>query len=675
MGTTEGAGTTGPSDVKEAQKNKDTLLTYWDAEVQRSLRRMSPWITRGVSVMDTYRGIYDDELEVFNVLWANVEVLKPTVYNHEPEPEVERTFLEKDEIGATMAIVMERTLKQCMRTPGHSFHNAMKQARDDMLLPGRGVIKVCYDAEFEDNVTEAVKDDFGAVITEASTEEEKTSEECFAEYVYWKDYTHSFGRRWEEVWWMAFAKNMNRDQLVEKYGEELGNKIPLNGSIFDNEHYYDEEGNFDYSKITSLKEKFARVWEIWDRSTRQVIVISEGYDELVDKYDDPYELDEFFPTPKPLYSIATTGSLVPVPEYTMYQYQAEELNTITRRITRLTEALKVRGISDSEIKSLTRLFDGEDNEVIPDEEFGKLMQAGGIQNAIAWAPIDMIANTLAVLGKRRQETLEIIYELTGISDIMRGSSEQYESATATMKKGQYGSVRVRERQKDIQEYACNVLKIMSDVVGELFDPETFILMSGVENRPDIMQGMEEVYNAIKDNSMRNFTIDVQTDSTISATDFERKEELHEFFGAISALMQQMIPAVQEGIMPMEVAKEFMLYAARRFEAGRDLINSLDMIGQQPPQQEEEAPQDDGSNDAMIQVAQIQAEVEMANIEQDREEAMIKAQIEEKKLQFQMAKLMADNQMKGFEQQVKIAIAKIDQETVKINAAGGDANAN
>lgn len=673
----EGAGTIGESDHQEAQSNEDTLLRYWGNEVQRSIRRQSPWIIRGADVVDIYRGIFDDNNEVFNILWANTEVLKPTIYNHEPEPEVERTFLEADEIGETMAIVMERTLKQCMRTPGRSFHEAMKKTRDDMLLPGRGVMKACYDAEFEDEIIEAEYDEFGTETKAEEIKEKKVSEECFGEYVYWKDFTHSFGRMWEEVWWVAFAKNYNREQLIEEFGESLGKKIPLNGSIYDNESYYDEEGNFDYSMAGGTKEQFARVWEIWDKSTSQVIVIAEGYDDIIDKYDDPYNLPEFFPTPEPLYSIKTTGSLTPIPEYTMYQYQAEELNTITRRITRLTEGLKARGIADAEIKSLTRIFEGEDNEVIGDEEYSKLMASGGISQAISWIPIDVIANVLATLEKRRMATLELIYELTGISDIMRGSSEQYESATAVKKKGQYGSVRVRERQKSIQKYAQEMLNLMGSIVAELFDPETLIIMSGVENREDLMGGMEQVFQALQNQKMRDYTINIQTDSTIMATDFERKEELHEFFSSLSALMQQLIPGVQQGVIPMEVAKQFLLYAARRFEVGRDLVNSIDMIGQQPqePQGGEEGGEEDKTGEAMIQVAQIQAQTEQMKVEQKQQEAEMDFQIKQAELQLKAAEMSQEAGNADADRQLKVAIELINLEIVKENRKGQDKDAN
>ena len=662
---------TGPTDHQEAQESKSALLEYWGAEIQRAIKRDSPWIERGKKVVDTYRGIYDDNAEVFNILWANTEVLKPAIYNTPPIPEVERRFLEKDPIGGTMAIVMERTLDFCMQIPGRTFDSVAKKVRDDMLLPGRGILKVVYAAEFEDDVIkDAVMDDDGKMIAEEIIEEKKGSEECWAEYIYWKDFAHSWARQWDQVWWVGFAKTMTREQLVEEFGEAVGKAIPLAGSCYDNENYYDEEGNFDYSKAYQASEQHARIWEIWDKDTRQVLVISEGYEKIIDKYDDPYGLDEFFPTPEPLYSVTTTGTLVPVPEYTMYQYQAEELNTVTRRISRLTEGLKARGIGDAEIKSLSRLFDGDDNTVIMDENFSALMQAGGISGAISWVPIETIAQVLSILQGQRREILNLIYELTGISDIMRGSSEQYETATAVNKKSRYGSVRVHERQKSLATYFRDVLQIMSQVMAELFDPETFILMSGVENREDIMQGMEEVMTALKDNVMRDYTISVQTGSTISETDFERKEDLAEFFTAISGMMQQLFPAVQEGIIPMEVAKEFISYAARRFEVGRDLEAAIEMMGQQPPQQQEEEEGDGGEQNAMLKVAEMQMQVEQAKLELKKQEMEMDFQIDQLKLQIEAAKLQVEMKSDDANRQVKIIIANIDQETTRINAAGG-----
>jgi hypothetical protein len=666
---------------EDAQKSARERNLFWQKEITRSLSRNETWWERGGKVVDTYRGITSDSSEVFNILWANTEVLKPAIYSHVPVPEVTRRYLENDPIGEVMAMVMERSIEFCMQTPGEEFDDAAQQVRDDVLLPGRGLMRVFYDAQFEEEEHENLVTDpaTGNVVNEPLKIDKKVSEQAYARYVYWKDFLTSSADFWREVWWVAFATNMSRADLVEEFGEK-GRLVPTCGSVYDKSNLYEESGDFKYSWTmggAAKDEQYARVWEIWDSRTRTVIVVSEGYDEVLDEFDDPYELDGFFPTPQPLYAIKTTGSLEPVPEYTMYQYQAEELNTLTRRISRLTEALKARGIGDADIKSLQRLFSGEDNEIILDEEFGKLMQAGGIANAISWAPIKEIADVLSVLQPRRQECLAMIYELTGIADIMRGASQPYDTATAVEKKGQYGTARIKDRQKRFQKYCRDVLSLLGEVIANLFDPETLVLMSGVENKQEVMQGMEEVYKRLQNNAMRDYTINIQTDSTIAVNEQDNQEEALRFFGAVGGLMKEIFPAIENGMIPPEVAKELLLFAARRFDAGRELISTLEKVGAQPPQQKPEEGQEDQTAmaQASLQIAQMQQQVEMAKLELEKQKAQQDFAIEQGKLQLKAAELQMEAQMESAANQIKIATEYIRQETVKINAQGKEGGSN
>lgn len=669
------------SEHEEAQSSARGIARFWEKELTRAIRRNRDWWERGDEVISAYRGEHGSGWERFNILWANTEVLKPAVYSHIPVPEVHRRYLENDPVGEAMAMVMERTLTTCLENPGNDFDRAAEKVRDDMLLPGRGVMRVFYSADFETRVEPNIVTDpeTGEVVQDNIEYDDKIGEEAYVKYYYWKDFLTSDGNQWDEVWWVAFARNMTRHDLVNEFGDR-GAAIPLCGRVLGKSEYYDEDGDFDYSKTiggTNTKEPFARVWEIWDSRTREVIVIAEGYDKPIDAFDDPYELDDFFPTPEPLYSFTTTGSLEPIPEFAQYQYQAEELNILTRRISRLTEGLKARGVGDADIKSLQELFSGEDNEIILDEEFSKLMQAGGVGNAVSWAPIKEIADVLAVLQPRRRETLNLIYELTGISDIMRGQSDPRETATAIVKKGQYGSSRIRDRQKRFQRYCRDVIRILGELVGNLFDPETFIIASGVQNNQAIMEGMQEVYKKMSNKGMRDYTIDIQTDSTIAINEQDRQEEAIKFFTAVGTLMKEMFPAIESGMIPPKVAKELMLYAARRFDAGRDLVGVLQQIGEQPPQGQGEA--EGGGEEqaqAALQIAQLQAEIEREKIQQKREEAQMDYQMDQAKLQVDLAKIQQEAKSEDLDRQIEIAKEYIRQETVRINARGkGDSRAN
>jgi hypothetical protein len=74
------------------------------------------------------------------------------------------------------------------------------------------------------------------------------------------------------------------------------------------------------------------IYECWDKETGKVTWLLKSMGEILDEQHDPLELEGFFPCPKPLYSNITTENLEPIPDFTMYQDQAKELDTLADRI-------------------------------------------------------------------------------------------------------------------------------------------------------------------------------------------------------------------------------------------------------------------------------------------------------------------------------------------------------
>ena len=67
--------------------------------------------------------------------------------------------------------------------------------------------------------------------------------------------------------------------------------------------------------------------------------MAEGWNGWVLKPEaDPLRLEQFFPNAKPVWSISTNNTLEPVPEYLEYEDQALELDDLTERIDKLTDA-------------------------------------------------------------------------------------------------------------------------------------------------------------------------------------------------------------------------------------------------------------------------------------------------------------------------------------------------
>mgnify|MGYP003331216572 CR=1 FL=1 len=90
-------------------------------------------------------------------------------------------------------------------------------------------------------------------------------------------------------------------------------------------------------------------------------IFGKALGEIVDEKDDPLGLEGFFPCPKPLYATTTSDSLVPVPDFVLYQDQAVELDILSDRIDGLVKALRVSGVYDASQPALQRLMTEGDN--------------------------------------------------------------------------------------------------------------------------------------------------------------------------------------------------------------------------------------------------------------------------------------------------------------------------
>lgn len=617
---------------KALSKDSHERASFWHEQIDQHRKRMDKWHKAADRVEKIYRGESEEGLEIFNILWANTEVLKPVVYSRPPKPEIERRHLQRDPIGATAAELLEKANATALESGNFDFDREMEKIVEDMLVVGRGQCRVLYDAE----------------MTEDEGIEEVVFEEVGIRYVYWRDFAHSEGRSWPQVWWVGFASNMSREDLKEQFGDHIGGKVPLCGELTFKEYQERQYGE--------VEEDFARVWEIWDKRAKKRFFVSEGYDDIIDEDDDPLRLKDFFPCPEPLFSINSNRSLVPVPEYRMYQDQAEELNILTRRINKLTDALKVRGVYDASITSIPEMFKGEENALIPDEDYGKLAAAGGMDNAISFPPLAIIADVLAKLTQRRQEVLAIVFQITGLSDIIRGFSDPRESATAQRMKGQYGTMRIQKRQKKLQRHIRDIIRLMSEIMAEHFDPETLAIMAGVEKDPLVMQGLDKAVALLRRDKIRDFTIDIETDSTILLDDQERKQETVEFLGGLGQFMGQAMGAVEAGLMPAAAAREIVLYAARRFNAGRELESVLQSIGQSDQQ---------NKPDPQMVAAQMKQQMEMQKMQMQAEKQRQDYQVEMEKLKVKWAELQEKVKSDDADRQIKILSEYINQETAAI----------
>jgi regulator of protease activity HflC (stomatin/prohibitin superfamily) len=500
-----------------AESNEDTpgqsAWQRWNDELElsRKAKGFDQWHKRSERIVKRYRAERPDVSENsdnlegarFNILWSNVQTLLPALFAKAPKPVVERRYLDRDEVGRTASVILERTLSY--ELDDGTYLSGLKKGVLDRLLPGRGVVWIRYEPKFtpmpgktqeaaseapiaagatsQERVGASVADDRPEAgpqeVTSDAPIEQVADESVVVDYIDWRDFMTSPARTWEEVWWVGKRVYMTREELVKRFGP-VGKEVTLDWSPV-------ETSSSARGQISEgdTKQRRAKVWEIWNKQVRRVYWMAESYKErLLDEKDDPLGLESFWPVPKPLFATLTNDSLIPVPDYVEYEDQAQELDDLTTRITNLVKTIKACGVYDASVSELQRMFkEGFENELVPCDnmaEFSSKAGANGMGH-IWMLPIKDMAETLIQLYDARERTKQVLYEVTGISDIVRGASQGgAKTATEQRIKGQFASMRLNDMQAEVARFARDTLRIMGEIIAEHFDPMTLFEISGFE---------------------------------------------------------------------------------------------------------------------------------------------------------------------------------------------------
>ena len=648
---------------KSLQKTPGDVVTRWLRELAAADSHENDWRERAAKIVALYK---DDEKKKeqntadyrFNILFSNSEVLKGALYSQCPAPDVRRRFLDKDDVGRIAALVLTRALVAQLdkQSDGETFDSVMKDSVFDMVLPGRASARVKYVPTMGKSQKrvpvelpqpqEAAPDGIDPALPGAApevpegveqdeqgyfrTEEvEEVVYECVEpEYIEWQFFRMSPAKRWRKVRWIAWGELLTRDDLIAQFGDKIGNAAELKWMPAGME---DSEENAIFKR--------ALVWTIWNKTDRKVYVISKGYKEApLAVKDDPLRLEGFFPVPRPLYSIFTTDSLIPVPEYAVYQEHAVQLDAINERIAVLTDALRRRGVFDKSVEELQELAHAKDDTFIGVKDYRAFVEKGGLNELFQELDISKLALVLHELQLQAEAKKAQIYEIIGISDIMRGATKAQETLGAQQIKNQWGSIRIQPRQAEVQRYARDLIRIMAEIIAEHFSAQTLATMTGIQlaftadernmllqTAPDDPRAKrptwDDVMQVLRSDKLRGFKVDIETDSTIRARADEEQKNRVDLITSLTSFMEKAMPAVQAGIIPKKVAGEMMMFGVRAFPAGPQLEEVLDewinggVMGDQEGQ--DGAPgQDDPMKQAMQadQMAQIQHANELRGIE-------------------------------------------------------------
>jgi hypothetical protein len=653
-----------PSAEKKGPGPGQNEYKYWMREIGASRKRAGKWHKLAKRIVDIYEAETEHE-NSFNILYSNTETLAPAIYTNLPRPDIRRRWPDGSPVAQAGAKAIERVLVYLLDTPDNkytSFDKLFTSSVKGALLPGQGGLRLKYDPEFVSKVAKAAESE-----GEPNADHKKKGEEanegdtspsnavvipeggdlgkppegeepiqdklvyetiCGVEVSY-DEVLFGPGKCWEDLPWIDFVHQMTKADVKANFGKSWAEKIKYAPAV-----KYDEHGSpvqsskSETEDVENSDQHVACVHEIWYRNKRSVIFLAESYkDGVISRETDPLGLSGFFPMAQPLSFLRKLNSLTPTPIYKMYENQAKELNRVSIRINKILDAMKVRGFYDGTLKQLQDLMTRPENTLLPLDGALALPQGRSLKDSIWLMPIENLITVLQQLYVQRESTKTVIYEITGISDILRGSSAASETLGAQQIKQQWGTMRISVSQEATATYIRDTMRLMAELSVNKFGEDTWAAMTGlpyisgeekeqavamlkemqsqqamqppqmgpdgqpVPPQPDPqMQELEqkantiswtEVLGLLRDTLTRQYVIDVETDSTIATDTAEDQKNIGELMQGINQVVQSFTPLLQQGL-PLSALKAILLTVMAKFRMGSQVEDSIKAMPDQLP---------------------------------------------------------------------------------------------
>jgi hypothetical protein len=669
---------------KEAQASKAATVKRWLDEIALADSTEKDWRKEAQEAVNIYRAEKEGDQRRFNIVYSNTQTRAPSLYNSTPIPDVRPRYNDPNETSRLTSQTIERALSYSL--DAYDFDSTMKAVVQDMVLPGRGTARVRY-SPYTDPQTNSVYD------------------EVVCEHVLWKNRRQGQADRWADVPWLGYELFLTRDQMVQ-LNPGLGASVNLDVAV---------EG-IDKDKATIQPNVFkrARVWEIWDKATRKVLFIAPAHTaEPIRVEDDPLGLINFFPEPEPLCAARTSDSQIPICTYKIIKPLVDELEEITKRIQALIRVIRWRGYQHPNLPSFERLQDAEDGELVPaTDDLLALAQAGGLDKFIWLMPIDVAIKALQQLYVQREQIKQTIFEVDGLSDILRGSTDPNETLGAQEIKANFGSMRLQDQQKDVQRFCRDLMRLKAEIICTHFSPENIAAITGMAlpskqeveqakarlaqleqvqkqasmqpqlgqpGAPQMGGGMngvgatqttmpvdpalmeqlkktaesvswDDVVGMLRSGVTRQYRIDIETDSTIRGEIRTQQQSASAFLEGTAKFFEAIGPGVQSGFMPGDVAVDLYAAFTRFFKLGKQAEDALSRMSH-AAQEAAKNPQEQPPDPEVVkaQLAAKQADQQMAH---DKERHSMD-------MQSKQADLAMNKQMKEMEIGAKQQEAEMD----------------
>ncbi len=679
-----------PDEPKSESKSKAAAKRLL-RELSCALERERTWRRESKRAWDAYlgrkklnsSGVESDDPD-FNLFWSNIETQRPAYYSGAPRAVVERRYKDKNPVARVASQLLERSTAYFIQP--EYFDPKAERLILDFLVPGRAVPWIRY-VSVGSATTQQVrlKQQEGVYLSEAGesvnpSEIEILSdeqgeyyndsipqidyEEVVCEPLHYRDFLTGQCSDWANCPWVARRTRLSKRAAKKRFGE-VAEKLKYSSDIAsDDELDRDEESKQSVSRT--------EIWELWEKETRRVYWLSIGYDDLLDAEEDPLGLESFFPCPEPLLATVGPDSITPRPDYCLYSDHLDYIDELTNRVDYLTRALALKGVRDAKYEDLDRLIsESAEADLVPMENFMQFSQEGGLDKTIQFMPIEMIAKVLKYLIELRESAKQVVYEITGLSDIVRGSSDPRETATAQRTKAQFGSYRLEARKRKVARFFREIVAIKAEIIAEKFQPETIALIADVETfSPEDQALIPQAMALLKADALRAFKIDIETTDTMAADEQAEKQAALEMIQTVGKVMEQTVKFASAAPDFADAMGVMFLFVVRKFRPGRSIEGKLESATEsfisnlkaQLEQQKGKPPPEEIQAQVDAQKAQLDAQTKQMDLQGKSQQ--IQSEIEQKARELELKQQELQNKFSADQSELEQKFS-IEQQKLRL----------
>lgn len=706
---------------------------WWKSQLTDSAERRKKFIELAEESIRVYNaqkqvGMLNDVERRLNVWWYCNQTLLPAYFSSTPRAEVntrKRTGGIPYQLGS---VILERNIQYAMDCH-FDFHLVGHNAGLQLLLTGQSVLWARYVPKFAtvlqeialikdptgvlldgegkpyDGDTSNLRTGPGNIILSSLEIEQKVDEKAILEVVQYSDYDCSDARNESEIEWQSRRAYLDRAEAEEKFGREVAKELSYDS--------YPEVIKKDIARKDDKFEGKAEIYEVWCQATGKVYWMQKGGDKSVlEVSDPPTKFDKFYPC-SVIRQTADPDSVVPVSDYAHVKDQILEVERLTTRIHAVTQAIRTNQLYDATLgNQVEQLYTG-DLKVIPVTNWPSYKQRGGLANGIESLNIEPYINALNVLQGARQTALQQLYETLKVSDLLRGTSEQYKSATANRLESQWSSLGLIVRQNMFAKFISDAVANLGTIIAEQFEPETIFDVGDADAlieptiftpQPPPMPEMSQesmppmalpalnplqqiddmkrqIIDIFRDGKKRAYRIEIATDSMVAIDQAQQAQEGSQLIQTAGQFFDQMRGLVEQYPPLIDFSISLFQNMIKRFKGGKELdgifTKALQQIGEIATAKEEAAKQPPPPDPVMqemqgrLQIAQIEAQSRLQQAQMEAQDRAVKNQIEIQNQQLKAQRDQLEAQLKVQEQQFKEFIEQqklsIDQQEVQIKA--------